>query len=111
MHERFPLMAQLELRHGSDVSVLPVSNISAGGVLVGVGQLELVRARPGDQVEVFLDPMDEGDDVSVRAVAEVVRVDSGREPGIALMWASNDPDVLARLSRLLAYLAAQDDER
>ncbi|HEU4615692.1 MAG TPA: PilZ domain-containing protein, partial [Kofleriaceae bacterium] len=40
-HERFELLAQVEVRRMAEVSVLPVANISAGGMLVRLEGNEL----------------------------------------------------------------------
>ncbi|HLU65389.1 MAG TPA: PilZ domain-containing protein [Kofleriaceae bacterium] len=101
---RFEVLAQVELRRGDgEVVILPVANISAGGVLLRIEPGMLLRGlRVGDPVGVYVDL---GGEVSFDVDAEVVRVDllggPGREPGIALMWTSTDPAFATTLARVL----------
>lgn len=94
----------MELRRGDgEVVILPVANISAGGVLLRIEPGMLLRGlRVGDPVGVYVDL---GGEVSFDVDAEVVRVDllggPGREPGIALMWTSTDPAFATTLARVL----------
>ena len=102
--ERVEILAQVELRHGDgDVVLLPVANISAGGVLLKIDKGMLLRGlRVGHTVGLFLDL---GEDVSLTVDAEIVRVDvlggTGRPPGIALMWTSSDPAFAATLAHAM----------
>ncbi|HUS63179.1 MAG TPA: PilZ domain-containing protein [Kofleriaceae bacterium] len=106
--ERVELLAQIELRRGgAEVVLLPVLNISAGGVFLRIDGGALQGGlRVGDQVGVFLDC---GEDVTLDVDAEVVRVDlmgsPGRPAGIALMWASADPAFAENLTRALRVVA------
>jgi hypothetical protein len=108
--ERLELLAQLELRRGGgEVVLLPVLNISAGGVFLRIDGGSLQRGlRVGDPVGVFLDC---GNDVTLDVDAEVVRVDlmggPDRPAGIALMWASADPAFAEKLTRALRMVAEQ----
>ena len=102
--ERIELLAQIELRRGGgEVVLLPVVNISAGGVFLRIDTGMLLRGlRVGDRVGLFLDC---GADVTLDVEAEVVRVDllggPERSAGIALMWASSDPEFAENLTRAL----------
>ena len=106
--ERLELLAQIELRRGStEVVLLPVVNISAGGVFLRIEGGSLQNGlRVGDPVGVFLDC---GADVTLDVEAEVVRVDllggQGRPAGIALMWASADPAFAEKLTLALRRVA------
>jgi hypothetical protein len=107
--ERIEILAQVELRRGDgEVVLLPVANISAGGVLLRVDRGMLLRGvRVGDQVGIYLDL---GGDLSFEVEAEVVRVDllggPGRTPGIALMWTSEDPAFAEKLVLALRRAAS-----
>lgn len=106
--ERLELLAQIELRRGEgEVVLMPVVNISAGGVFLRIDAGMLRGMRVGDPVGVFLDC---GDDVTLDVEAEVVRVDllgggPDRPAGVALMWASADPAFSENLTRALRRVA------
>ena len=107
--ERVELLAQVELRHGDgEVALLPVANISAGGVLLRLEEGVLPAVRVGDAVGVFLDV---GDDMTFEVDAEVVRLDVADDPdrpvAVALMWSSADPAFAARLAQALERIASQ----
>lgn len=110
-HTRYDIFAQIQLRRGADVSVLPVLNISAGGVLVELAEGEHPAVRPGETVDVFLDTgdLEQDSSESFETAAEVVRVDlggPGRRPTIALMWTSDDPAMVEVLGRILTRMRA-----
>jgi hypothetical protein len=96
-HERYELLAQVELRKQDVVAILAVANVSQGGMLLRrtVDDVEIAK---GDQVSVYLDV----DATSVTLDAVVVRV--GPEQ-VALMWTTNAPAALVQLEQLLAALA------
>jgi hypothetical protein len=106
--ERVELLAQVQLRRGDgEVALLPVANISAGGVLLRVEPGTMPRGlRVGGPVGVYLDL---GGDLSLDGEAEVVRLDllggPGRSPGIALMWTSSDPAFAEKLALVLRRAA------
>lgn len=108
-HERHEYTAQVSLRRHDDVTVLPVRNISAGGIYLALGIAQIPGVALGDAVSVHFDAgVDEhGEAMSIDMDAEVVRVDMrrlDREAGIALMWTSIDPLMVQRLAQVLAYL-------
>jgi hypothetical protein len=108
-NNRLTIMAQVELRRGGEVVVLPVGNISAGGVLLYLGKLDGGRRtfRIGESVSVFLAVDHEGEELSLAMDAEVMRVDLGgpeRPAGVGLMWTSKDPQAVATLARILGRL-------
>jgi len=108
-HERLEYVAQISLRQGDAVSTLPVRNISAGGIYVGLNIGQTAGVDAGETVSVFFDAgLDEfGDSTAIHMEAEVVRVDHrglDREAGIALMWTTVDPDMVRQLAQLLAHL-------
>ena len=106
--ERFELLAQVELRMRGEVVVLPIVNISAGGVLLSVEDDQLPGVGIDEQVSVFLD-VDEMP-FSINMDATVVRVIPGESKGIALMWTSSNPNEVAKLARLLAYVRARQHD-
>jgi hypothetical protein len=103
--ERFDLLAQVELEVDGDVLVLPVVNISAGGVLLRAEHGEATALTVDDRVTVHLDVSDLPQPITVTMDASVVRiVDNGSSPTIALMWTSTDAIAVLNLAELLQYL-------
>jgi hypothetical protein len=107
-HPRFELIAQVELRRGEEVVVLPVGNISAGGVFVKLERGASLGLSSGDAVSVFVAAEEGDEDLAFGMDAVVVHVDGGggdRPAGVGLMWTSTDAAPVAILSRLLGRLA------
>ena len=103
-HARFELLAQVELRIGGEVSLLPVVNLSAGGVLVDAsgdhGDLPL-----GAEVKVFLAAYTGAAPFSIEG--KIVRIDrrpDGVVGALAVMWTSADAAAQAGLTKLLERL-------
>jgi len=94
---RFEIYAQIELRHGDHVELLPVIDISAGGARLGLAPGQSVDVELHEKVAVFLH-LDEHDFTSQ---AEVVRIGEG---AIGLMWSSDDPAVTTALTALLHHI-------
>jgi Tfp pilus assembly protein PilZ len=106
-HERFELMAQVELRRDSEVLVLPIVNVSAGGVLLALERGALKSFRVGESVGVFLELTGGREPISLSMDAEVVRIDLGglnRTPGVGLMWTSSDYAQVAKLAQVLSLV-------
>ncbi len=89
----------------AEVSVLPVANISAGGMLVRLEGNELRDVSVGEEVSVFLDVTDLPEPISVTLGATVVRLNG--VSSVALQWTTTDSRALALLERLLAYVATR----
>ena len=104
--ERFELLAHVELRRADEVSLLPVVNISAGGVLVRIDNGELADLAVDEQVNVFLDVSDLPEPIAVTMEASVVRVSPN--VSVALMWSSTSSDALAQLAKLLDYIRTRE---
>lgn len=108
-HERYELLAQLELIRGGEVSVLAVRDISAGGLYVELGRLEQAAVQVGDDLHVFIDAgtNDAGEPLQLETNVEVVRVALAgvdRPAGFGVRWASVDPAAADALARILAHL-------
>lgn len=92
--ERLELYAQVELRRDDEVMLLPVVNISAGGMLV---RSEGMRLDVNEEVAVYLD----ANDISFTMNASVLRCDAMY---IALMFTASDDEATAALGKLLEFL-------
>lgn len=104
-HERFELLAQVELRRAGEVSLLPVANISAGGMLVKLEGDALADIAVGEQVSVFLDISDAPEPIAVTLDAAVVRVNG--VASVALKWTTTESATLAQLAKLLEHAASR----
>jgi hypothetical protein len=100
-YERFELLAQVELRRKGEVSLLPVANISAGGMAVRLEGGELADIAIGEPVSVFLEVSDLPEPIAVTLDASVVRVNG--VSSVALKWTSTDGFV--ELGKLIDYIA------
>ena len=102
--ERFELLAQVELRMRGEVVVLPIVNISAGGILLRIDR-DLAGVGVDEQVSVFLDITDMPEPIMLTMDATVVRVIVGEtSTSIALMWTSTSGDAVGKLAKLLDHL-------
>lgn len=89
------MLAQVEIRRGGDVMLLPVVNISAGGLLMR--NEEAVTLAMGEDLTVFVS----ASNISFAMEAAVVRCDA---QSIAVMWTSTDGQPLLKLAELLELL-------
>jgi hypothetical protein len=98
-HERFDLLARVELRRGGQIETLTAINISAGGILL-LNERNLPYAT-GEEIRVHLDapqltPAFVIDATIVRVVAATSK------PGVlAAMWTSSDAAATASLAQML----------
>jgi hypothetical protein len=104
-------MAQVDLRRGTDVWVVKVTNLSAGGLFVELDTRQMIGVRQGDALNVFIDLGEVGGrPLTIDSSAEVVRVDyggAGRPAGIGMMWTSTDGAVADAIARVLRRVQEQ----
>lgn len=107
-HPRYEVLAQVEISGNEATLVLPVRDISAGGISVGLDEGGSIDFNLGDRVAVFLDAGVEsnGRPLHVTVDAEVVRIPGGREarPAVAFRWIFADPAVSERFAAVLDYM-------
>lgn len=111
-HPRYEVLAQVEIRGDETTLVMPVRNISVGGLYVDLDSPDPgtlgPELAPGQRATVFLDASDGGGDtLSVTREAEILRIDSGGpggSGGMALRWVPVDADVAERFARVLEVL-------
>jgi hypothetical protein len=100
-HIRHDLIAEVELRRGGEVCLLPVLNVSLGGAFVERRSTDALVLSPGDDLEVSLSSTTAA--TTITLPARVVRIDLGGEhPGVALAWVTADGELLGRLEAFLA---------
>jgi hypothetical protein len=109
-HPRYDVLAQVEIRGGTDTLVVPVRNISVGGLYVDLEEHEPGALGPslaaGQRATVFLDASDLEEDLVVTREADILRIDRperGRG-GMAMRWVEVEPDVARHFERVLDVL-------
>jgi hypothetical protein len=121
-HPRYEVLAQVEIRGGESTLVVPVRNISAGGLYVDLESHDPGGLGPalvaGQRATIFLDASEGGDDpdLAVSREAEILRIDhaghadarapggAGGRAGMALRWTLAEVEVIERLARILEVL-------
>jgi hypothetical protein len=107
--ERFELLAQVELRHHDEVALLPIVNISAGGILLSAERGEAADLGVGEEVSVFLDVSDLPEPIELTMDAAVVRVTAAESgSSIALMWTGTNGVGVSKLAKLLDWIRTRD---
>ena len=98
-HERFALLAQVELSHGGTVETLAAINISAGGVLL-VNERN-VEFTMGEALRVTFDVPDLAPAFSLDAKVIRIIAPTARPAAMAAMWTSSDRAANEALSQML----------
>lgn len=102
-HQRYELLASVELRDADETAVLPAKNLSRGGIYVGSDGNDLRRFAVGSTLELLVFDGEHEDRPVVRGRAAVVRHDAS---GMGLRWVEN-PETDAALVRLLQALKSR----
>ena len=116
-HERYPLLAQVELQANSEILVLEAHNISMGGMYLAAGADDLIDVSRGDRVELYLDlgVGANGRRLELRANARVVRVEDGSNAhnrrGIAVLWTGVSPSMGKKLGYVIEQVSRRSDRR
>jgi hypothetical protein len=123
-HPRYEVLAQVEIRGGERTLVMPVRNISVGGMYVDLESHDPDGLGPalaaGQRATVFIDASDGGNDgLAVSREAEILRIDRAEpaepaEPaaragtrgraGMALRWTLVSVEVAERFAHILEVL-------
>ncbi len=106
---RIEVYAQAEIRGGSDVQIMAVRNVSAGGVYLEGTPDEYPDIKPGVEFDLVIfgaeDGMGEEEDFNILCKAKVIRIDPGfgnkRPPGFGVTIDPIDQDQRDRLTNLL----------
>lgn len=96
-HQRYELLASVELHHGDETLILPARNLSLGGIFLGADGNNLSVLPVGHQVELLVFNAADEQSPAVRAFAEVVRHD---ENGVGLKWRA-DKETSKQIASLL----------
>ena len=103
------MFASVELQGDGETLILPARNISLGGVYLEADGHDLGGFAVGADLEVLVfDGINESQP-PVRLMAQVVRYDDRK--GLALMWASSDPNAALQLGRLLNSMQPKVDAK
>ena len=113
-YPRYQVFAQVEISGKEATLILPVNNISAGGISVALDKgdsssgaaEEAAEFSPDEAVTVFLDAGvgSDGRALHVTMEARIVRINRGANPGVALCWTNNDAEATARFEQVLEFL-------
>jgi hypothetical protein len=106
---RIEVYAQAEVRGTSDVSIMAVRNVSAGGVYLEGTPGEYPELKPGTEIELVIfgseDGLGDAPEFNITCRAKVIRVDPGfsdkRPPGFGVTIDPVDQDNRDRLTNLL----------
>jgi hypothetical protein len=98
-HERFELLARVELRYGDEVETFVVINISAGGVLLRNDRN--VQRAIGDRIRITLDAPELAPVFSIDATIVRVVAPTSKPALLAAMWTSSDAAASAALGQIL----------
>ena len=99
-HERYELLAQVELSHGAgNVATLAAINISAGGVLLRNDQNAAFEV--GESIRIHFDVPELRADFSMEATVIRVIGATTKAGALAAMWTSSDAVASAALAQLL----------
>lgn len=98
-HERFELLAQVELGHGGQVETFVTINISAGGLLLRNDRN--VAFTIGERIRVTIDAPALAPAFSIDATVVRVVTPASKAALLAAMWTSSNADASAALGQLL----------
>jgi hypothetical protein len=98
-HERFELLAQVELHHHANVETLSAINISAGGVLLRNDRN--VEYAIGDVIRVRFDVPELTPPFAIDARIVRIVAATAKPAALAAMWTSSDAAAAASLAQLL----------
>jgi len=98
-HERFELLARVELSHGGQVETFVVINISAGGLLLRNDHN--LQIAIGERIRISLDAPELAPAFTIDA--KIVRVvgQTAKAGLLAAMWISSDTSATAALGQIL----------
>lgn len=105
-HPRFQPLAKVEFSGGGEVAVLPIADISAGGVRLSMSPDDLIELDIDERVSVFLEAAAEGHGgpVYVKVDATVVRIKRSDPAHLALEWQPRAPEAKERFEAVLRIL-------
>ena len=105
-HPRFRPLAHVHFSGAGEVAVLPIADISAGGIRLTMHPDELIKLDIDEHVSVFLEAASDGQDgpVFVEVDATVVRIKRSEPAHIALEWHERPPDIAERFDAVLRIL-------
>ncbi|HUS29318.1 MAG TPA: PilZ domain-containing protein [Kofleriaceae bacterium] len=98
-HERFELLAQIELSRGTKIETFVAINISAGGVLLRND--DNVEFSVGETVRIQFDVPELAAKFAIDATVIRTIAPTARPAAIAAMWTSSDAPATAALGEML----------
>ena len=95
------LYASVKVKSADETYVLPVRNISLGGVTLDARTIQIKRFNVGSEQDLLVFDAGNEDTAPLRVQAEVARSADG---GVSLRFKGGSPDVDKKVHRLLAQL-------
>ena len=111
-HPRFQAHAKVQLSGGGEVAVLPIVDISAGGIRLAMTSDDLLNLDIDENVLVFLEAEDNGraGPVYVKVEATVVRIKRSDPSHVALEFHERQADAVERFNEVLRILEQNQAE-
>lgn len=105
-HPRFHPHAKVQFSGGGEVAVLPIVDISAGGIRLAMTAQDLLELDIDEDVSVFLEAEDAGrtGPVYVKVEATVVRIKRSDPSHVALEFHDRQADAVERFNTVLRIL-------
>lgn len=98
-HERFELLARVQLSHSSQFETFVTVNISAGGVLLRNDRN--IQIAIGERIRIGFDAPQLAPPFAINATIVRVVAATGRPGLLAAMWTSSDAAATAALGQVL----------
>ncbi len=115
IHDRYDVVAQVEIEANDETIMLPLRNLSMGGALLGLPTTEAPQIGLGDSMSAFLDFGSDahGEDLTISLEGEVVRFEEvdGVATAVALRWVSGSLYQLKKLGEIVERISAEDSQR
>lgn len=98
-HERFELLAQVELNHSGQIETFVTINISAGGLLLRNDRN--IPIAVGERIRVTIDAPELAPRFAIDAMVVRVVAPTSKPGLLAAMWTSSDAAATATLGQIL----------
>ncbi len=105
----FAPVVMVEMRGGGEVAVLPLTDVTAGGIDLGLGSDELLGLKLDESVILFLNVDGDGGPLYSEVSARVAQIERGDESRISLRW-SDDPAPDSTLTKIVARLVRRAEQ-
>ena len=112
IHNRYDVVAQVELEANDETIMLPLRNISLGGALLEISDSQAPALHIGDALSAFLDfgSDAQGEDLALSLEAEVVRFEEedGTPTRVAVRWVRGSLYQLRKLGEIVDQITGDE---